>query len=449
MCTAFSGARSISPPQPSQSGSDAPLLADAQYRWLLAGNTAFFFAMNGQILTRSILAWDLVGEATALAYINLVVAIPMLLGSLLGGAITDRVERRQLVILGQSLIVLNEITILTLLLLGKLAFWHMLCTAFITGCAFPLIMPARMAITASVAGASRMQRAMAYTGGVVNVSRIAGPAVMGLIIAQFSVIGAYVLSVALYSIAVACMLGVKPSFSSPQTGERKSLMSDIGLGLRYVNRNRPLMMCILFSLLPMLVAMPFQNILVMLAEQAWQQGEQGVGLLISTGGVGGVVGALWIIRRGDTPHRLVFMVTATLGFAVLLGAFAQTSYFLLALLPLLLANTFISAAQTVNSAAVQILTDENVRGRVSSLMMASFGLMPLGVFPMAIAADHFGAANAITGACAMLFVAVALFYLLSPTFRSLDATVSQRLESDAATKPGRSLADDIAVAPIQ
>jgi MFS family permease len=123
------------------------VFAVSQFRWLFFGNVAFFFAMQGQMLTRTLLAWELTGEATSLAYINLVVAVPLIFASVLGGAITDRVERRQLVIVGQTLITANEIFILTLLLLGKLEFWHMLCTAFVAGCAFPFIMPARMAIT--------------------------------------------------------------------------------------------------------------------------------------------------------------------------------------------------------------------------------------------------------------------------------------------------------------
>ena len=78
------------------------------------------------MLTRSLLAWELTGEATALAYINLVIAIPLVIASLFGGAITDRVERRGLIIFGQSLIVANELFILVLLLMGRLEFWHML-----------------------------------------------------------------------------------------------------------------------------------------------------------------------------------------------------------------------------------------------------------------------------------------------------------------------------------
>ena len=94
----------------------------AQFRWLFLGNATFFLAMNGQMLTRTLLAWDLTGSATSLAYINLVVAIPMIFASIVGGAITDRVERRQLVLIGQSLIVANEIFILTLMLTGYLEF---------------------------------------------------------------------------------------------------------------------------------------------------------------------------------------------------------------------------------------------------------------------------------------------------------------------------------------
>ena len=78
--------------------------------------------MQGQILTRTILAWDLTGLAQSLAYINLVVAVPMIFASMIGGAITDRVERRQLIIIGQSLITGNEIFILGLLVMGKLEF---------------------------------------------------------------------------------------------------------------------------------------------------------------------------------------------------------------------------------------------------------------------------------------------------------------------------------------
>lgn len=383
------------------------------------------------MLTRTILAWDLTGSAQSLAYINLVVAGPMIFASMIGGAITDRVERRQLVIIGQCLITANEIIILGLLLLGKLEFWHVLATAFIAGCAFPFIMPARMAITVNVVGHDRIQSAMAISSGVMNLSRVAGPALAGIIIAQYSVIAAYAISTLLYGMAVFCMLFVKRNTAIQPEGPQKPLLADIAYGFQYIKRNKPVMVCLFFGLVPMFLAMPFQNLLVMLVEQSWQTGERGLGILMGAGGVGGVLGSIWIARRGDNSERLRLMIVTAIGFALFLAVFTQTSIFYLALVPLVLANVCASAFQTVNNATVQILVDDSVRGRMSSFMMMSFGLTPLGVFPMAIAADHIGAANAILGACIALVVITFAFLGFSKTLRGIDSTVKAAAGSHA------------------
>ena len=375
------------------------------------------------MLTRTLLAWELTGEATSLAYINLVVALPLIFASVLGGAITDRVERRRLVIVGQSLILANELFIVTLLLTGQLEFWHMLCTAFIAGCAFPFIMPARMAITMKVVGPKRLQSAMAFQSGGMNLNRILGPAAMGLIIAQFSYQAAYFLSISLYTLAILCMFGIDKSRSDEHGDEKKPLMADISQGFKYIASHRPVLICLAFGLLPMFLAMPFQNILVMLAEQSWGATESGVGVLMATGGIGGVIGAVWVVKRGDEAGRLKLMYYSTIAFGIFLGIFSQTGNFYLALVPLLLANVCANASQTVNNAAIQLLVEDRVRGRMSSFMMLSFGLTPIGVFPMALAADEFGAATAIFAASLLLVVLTLVFYWLSPTLRKLDNTV--------------------------
>jgi predicted MFS family arabinose efflux permease len=246
---------------------------------------------------------------------------------------------------------------------------------------------------------------------------------MGVIIAQYSVTAAYFLSVTLYSCAILCMFGVKRSRSSDADSVTKPLMQDITQGFSYIRTNRPVLICLLFGLIPMFIAMPFQNLLVMLAEQAWQVGESGVGTLMAVGGIGGVLGAVWIIRRGDKSQRLHLMLASTAAFGVCLAVFVYTSNFYLALLPLLIANMCMSASQTVNNAAVQLLVEDKMRGRMSSFMMLSFGLTPIGVFPMAIAADRIGAANAIFAACILLVLCVAIFYFLSSTLRNLDNAV--------------------------
>jgi Na+/melibiose symporter-like transporter len=242
------------------------------------------------------------------------------------------------------------------------------------------------------------------------------------------VIAAYIISVSLYAAAIFCMFGVSRSKVPRKEGEKdKKLLTDISDGFSYVLNNRAVLMCLLFGLAPMLLAMPFQSLLVVLVDQSWQTGESGVGTLMAVGGIGGVLGSVWIIKRGDSPERRRLMLGSTAAFAIFLAIFIGTSNFYVALVPLLLANICVSASQTINNAAIQLLVDDDVRGRMSSFMLMSFALTPIGVFPMALAADSFGAANAMLGACGLLIVIVLAFVLFSRTIRELDHTIKQKV----------------------
>lgn len=150
--------------------------------------------------------------------------------------------------------------------------------------------------------------------------------------------------------------------------------------------------------------------------------------MMAATGIGGVIGSIWIARRGENPKRLRLMIISALLFAIFLGMFCMTNHFYLALIPLLVANIFANACQTLNNTSVQLLIDDAVRGRVSSFMMMSFGLTPLGVLPMAMAAEKIGAPYAVLGACAGLLISVLIFYLVSPTLRNLDFSVQQTLK---------------------
>jgi len=400
-----------------------------QFRWLLASNAAFFLAMQGQVLTRTFLAWELTGEEMALAYINVAFAIPMLLFSLLGGALSDRVERRRLVVIGQCILLVNEATVLALLWQGQLAFWHLLATGAVGGAVLPLIMPARNAIVYNVVGTERLGNAMALSGGVINLSRVLGPAMMGGAISLYSASGAYSIATLLFLLSLACMVKVHPRPIADRQGEPQRIRQDIVQGFTYVITHRALLVCLAFGLLPMLLAMPFQNLLVLFADQVWQVGERGLGLLMGLSGLGGVLGSVWVAQRGESHHRTPLMIASTLLFGVLLMAFSLTENFYLALIPLILANACASAGQTLNNTSAQLLVDDTHRGRMSAFMLMSFGLTPLGVLPLAYLAQHIGAPWTTFFACALLLLTVAVFYQLSPTLRKLDRAVSHAVET--------------------
>jgi MFS-type transporter involved in bile tolerance (Atg22 family) len=130
------------------------------------------------------------------------------------------------------------------------------------------------------------------------------------------------------------------------------------------------------------------------------------------------------------------MLGSTLAFGIFLALFTQTSNFYYALIPLLIANTCASASQAVNNASIQLLIEDKVRGRISSFMMLSFGLTPIGVFPMALAADRAGAANAILAASLILILVVVGFFLFSKTLRDLDESVADALKKPIKKSTG-------------
>jgi len=133
---------------------------------------------------------------------------------------------------------------------------------------------------------------------------------------------------------------------------------------------------------------------------------------------------LVVARLSSGKRRTRWMMSSAVLFGLFLAAFSLSPVFWLALILLLCANMMADMQQTMNTTIVQLLAHNEVRGRMSSMLMLSLGLTPLGVLPVAFAAEHFGVPHTIFGACLILLLIVALFYALSPTLRKLDARMA-------------------------
>ena len=127
---------------------------------------------------------------------------------------------------------------------------------------------------------------------------------------------------------------------------------------------------------------------------------------------------------GAIENRARWMVAAVVLFGVLLALFSISKSFMLALGLLLLANMFSNISLTINNTLIQLLAHNEVRGRMTSFTMLSFGLTPLGVLPIALAAERFGITSTMFVGCAILVSIVLALYLLSPTLRGLDSKLA-------------------------
>jgi predicted MFS family arabinose efflux permease len=289
----------------------------------------------------------------------------------------------------------------------------------VLGVLYPFVMPTRTAMIYGLVGRDKLANAMALQAGTLSVGRITGPALAGALVPLIAIEGAYIVTIVLYVISTAAML--KLPASRVEAKSQKSLFGDVAYSFTYVAQHRDILLCVLFGIVPLLLILPAISLMVVFAEDVWKVGDHGLGLLMSTVGIGGIAGSLVVARMGDHSRRVHFMVVAALLFGVFLAAFSLSPWFLLALPLLLLANMCSNISLTLNNTLVQLLADNDVRGRMSSLTMVSMGLTPLAVLPIAWAAERYGIDHTLFAGCVILLVIVAAFFVLSPTLRGLDA----------------------------
>ena len=394
------------------------------YRWLFTSNMAFYLAMQSQSLVRGFLAYQLTHSEFALGGVSFAVAAPMLIVSPIGGVLADRIDRRRVIMAAQGLVLCSESIVLTLYVTEHLAFWHLIVAGLVMGSAFPLMMPARQAIVANLVGRERLAGAVGLNITGMNTARVVGPALGGLLILGDDVRIAYVAGIATYAAALLCMLKIGPA--SPPDGARdRSLWSNLVTGFEYLGRNRLIVLLLLFGLLPMFLAMPFQQLLPAFAKKVWPVGPSGLGLLSAVVGLGGVAGSLFVTWRGEAGRQLRLQLGSLIGFCALLAAFCWIPRFWPALVVLFLANALASVFGTLNSTSIQLLIPDHVRGRVSSFLMMSYSLPLLGVLPVSYAARELGVQVAVSGAALSAAIFAALLCGLNPPLRGIDAAVSR------------------------
>lgn len=420
-------------------------LSIPEYAWYFWGMLAFFSGMNMMIVLRGYLVYDITKSETALAMIMLTVAVPMLVIAPVAGVIVDRVDRRTLMFFAQAAVFLLNGVNTVLIWTGVVELWHLLLISTFSGSAFAFNMPARQAAMPNLVPRELLMNAMSLGTSAMNVTRIVAPAAGGLLIQPIGMGGAFAVMTAIYGLSILFTLGL-PKMPPQGRGETKvTFFSDFAGGFSYIRSNRLLLGLLLFGTVPMIFALPYQTLLPVFAEEVWDKGSVGLGLLQAMAGAGGLAGAMLTanLDRSQRKGHLMFVA------AVLSGAFLiafSYSFFGLALAMMALIGLTSMVFMTVNNTMIASIIPDHVRGRVSSVLMMTFGLMPFGAVPAGIAAEIIGTPAVVAIGGGMLIAVVAMIYLLFPQFRSIDGAVQiERADRDREFEAAR----EAASAPAQ
>jgi MFS family permease len=406
-------------------------LSVPQYALYFWGVLAFFSGMNMMIVLRGYLVYDLTGSANALAAIMLSVSLPMLVVAPIGGVITDRVDRRSLMLVAQLGVAAVNLVNTILITTGTVALWNLLIMSALSGIAFSFNMPARQAALPNLVPRHMLMNAISLGSSAMNGTRIIAPAVGGLLIAPIGIGGGFAVLTGLYVISAILTLGL-PKMPPKDRNMEVTFFSDFKAGFRYIQGDRLVLGLLLLGTIPLIFALPYQTMLPVFAKDVWHVGPTGLGALQAMAGAGGLAGTLITANLDGSSRKGWIMLVAACMTGVFLIVFSY-SIFGIALAMLALVGLSSMVFMTVNNTLITSLIPDSVRGRVSSVLMMTFGLMPLGVVPAGVLAEIIGVESVTAFGAGLLILTVLATYALFPQFRTLDTAVrQQQAEREAA-----------------
>ena len=393
-------------------------LSERDYAIYFGGNLAFFMAMQMNQLLRGYLAFDLTNAASALGLVALGIALPMLFVSPFGGVVADRYSKRTLLIFTQSIVALANAVLAVLIFADMIEFWHLLAGSVFLGLTISLAMPARNALVPQLIPQHKLMNAVSLQMGGMNFTRIIGPALAGVLLAPLGLGPVWTLSVVLYLVAIVSTLWL-PRHGMVSKSEHGRFMTEMADGFRFAIGEPLIRLLILTGLVMPLFAFPVQLVLPVFSEEVYGLGPAALGVLMAAAGIGGLTGALISATLDTMPLKGRVMLAGAVIQGAFFVAFALTPLFAAAAVFLAVGNAGGMLFMTTNNSVIQARVPERYRGRVLSMLMMSFGMMPLGVLPITLVSDALGAPAAVAGSSALMIATLLLFFAFSRQLRGL------------------------------
>jgi MFS family permease len=308
----------------------------------------------------------------------------------LGGIAADRFSRQKVVILTQTLSMLQAFAMAALTISGRVEVWHVLVLAGFLGVINAFDMPARQALVIEMTSKNDLLNAISLNSAVFNAARAVGPATAGVLVAALGEGPCFLLNGISFLAVIFCLAAMRlPLFVRC---EHPPVLEHLADGFRYAARHSAvrrvlgIMGAATLSGMPALVLMPF------FADDIFHRGSSGYGVLMSAMGVGAVFGTLVLARRTRShglAHVMVYSGLTT-GLAYLTFAMSKSFYLSLAIMPVIGYGVMRQMASA--NTTIQTLIPEGYRGRIMALYaMTVVGLGPFGSLAAGAIARQIGA----------------------------------------------------------
>ena len=359
-----------------------------------------WLSVNGTWMQTTAQAWlvyRLTNSPLMLGLLSVARFGPALIGAPMAGVLTDRLPRRLLVLATQSVSLVQASLLATLTLTGVVRVWHVLVLALFQGIVDTMDTPARQTLQVDIVGVEDLQSAVSLNSSAFNAARMVGPALAGVLVAVWGEGVCFAVNAVSYLAVLLALLTIRtPASPRPAKG---SVRSELAEGLSYAWGNRQVRMMLVAIAVTSGFGLSYTTLLPVFARDVLHGGVRGFGVLMSSGGLGAVFGALGTAARRGSRYTNAIMAAGQGGLGIGLMALAGTRWLPLASAWMVMIGVGVAIQLSTINGFLQTTAPPRMRGRVVSLYIWLFsGLSPIGGFAAGWVAEHAGAQWTAAGA---------------------------------------------------
>ena len=394
-------------------------LQHRNYRLFFSGQT---ISLVGTWITRIATSWlvyRLSGSVFLLGIVGFFGQIPTLILAPFAGVLVDRWDRHRLLVVTQFLSMLQSVALAVLTFARIITIPDILILQVVQGIINAFDTPARQAfVVEMVEDRADLPNAIALNSSMVNVSRVIGPSVAGLVIAAVGEAWCFTIDAVSYVAVIASLLAMR-IVKIERTRAQTRVWEELGDGFRYVAHFAPVRESLLLLALVGTMGVPYTVLMPAIASSVLHGGPHTLGYLMTASGVGALCGALYLASRTSVLGlgRAIVVATMTFGAGLIAFSFSRSVWLSLLVLPFVGGGMMVEMAST--NTILQTIVDDQMRGRVMAFYtMAFLGTAPLGSLLAGFVADHIGPMKTILIGGSSCVIAGALFGLRLPKLRA-------------------------------
>ena len=361
-----------------------------------------------QSIAQGYLVYEMTRSAKILGLVSGMAAVPVLCLALVGGAFADRVPPKRLIQLGQACSMSLALFVAFSIITESVTWVHLAAAALMQGVAWSFMGPARQAMMPHVLPRNRIANGIALISAGMSAPALVAPAAAGLIYAFVGPEGVYLVVVGLGLIAIILSTSIRTD-TKPEAEPRGSVASDIAQGVSYIWNKEVVRLLLVIGFMFVFLSAPLQSLLPVLIVEVYKLEAEALGLLVSMSGVGALVGTVVIAGLREGRRGKLFVGSGVLT-GIVMVAVGLIPIYGLAVGVIAAAGLGTAGVWSLNQILIMGQIEDRYRGRVMSIFMMNFGLMPFAVLPAGIIADIVGPQPvlAVLGVLIVAFSAVVL-----------------------------------------